>query len=259
MRNILTGAFFSLSLIAGGAQADKGETVRIAVDLPYEPFEYRASDGTLEGFDIDLGNALCEEVGVECEWVEQPWDGMIPGLLARKYDAIMSSMVITEEREEKVLFTDPYSATPRVWISPIDREVDLQNEEDIEGLNVGVQRATLQDRYVTEIYGDMVNIRRYDDIDDVITDMQSGRLDLTFMNYPIAEEYLNIGKDGSMFKRVSDFIKEPSHIFGKGVGIAFRKRDTDIVEKFNEALKTIKSNGIYDSIMEKYFDYDVSA
>ena len=259
MKKALLGTLFSMSLVCGVAQASEEDTIRIAVDIPYEPFEYKTPDGTLTGFDIDLGNALCREIGIECEWVEQPWDGMIPGLLARKYDAIMSSMVINEEREKRVLFTDPYSATPRAWISQAGRGFDVKNKEDIRGLNVGVQRATLQDRYVTELYGDVVDIRRYGDIDDVLVDMQSGRLDLTFMNYPIAEEYLGVGQDGSDFERVSELITEPDHIFGKGVGIAFRKRDNELVEKFNEALEAIKNDGTYRRIMEKYFNYDISS
>ena len=138
MKKALLGTLFSMSLVCGVAQASEEDTIRIAVDIPYEPFEYKTPDGTLTGFDIDLGNALCREIGIECEWVEQPWDGMIPGLLARKYDAIMSSMVINEEREKRVLFTDPYSATPRAWISQAGRGFDVKNKEDIRGLNVGV-------------------------------------------------------------------------------------------------------------------------
>ncbi|WP_129139419.1 transporter substrate-binding domain-containing protein [Modicisalibacter coralii] len=256
MKKLLASTLIGLSVMATGAQAD--DTVRIAVDVPYEPFEYKTPDGTLEGFDIDLGNALCKEVGVQCEWVTQPWDGIIPGLLARKYDAIMSSMVITPERERKVLFTHPYSATPRAWIAPADSKIDIHNKQQLEGRSVGVQRATLQDRYVTELYGDVLDVRRYDDIDDVITDMRAGRLDLAFMNYPIAEKYLEIDSGKSEFKRISGFIKGPEKFFGKGVGIAFRKRDKELVERFNEALATIRDNGTYDRIMKKYFRYDIS-
>ncbi|MES3676856.1 transporter substrate-binding domain-containing protein [Halomonas elongata] len=258
MKNFITSTILSLAMVAGSTQANNQETVSFAVDIPYEPFEYKKPDGSLTGFDIDLGNALCEEINIKCEWIVQPWDGMIPGLLARKYDAIMSSMVITEERERKVLFTTPYSATPRIWVSPTSKTFDIRDKKQLEGLNVGVQRATLQDRYVTELYGDTLNVLRYDDIDDVIMDMRSSRLDLAFMNYPIAEKYLKINTENSEFKKSSELIKGPAEFFGKGVGIAFRKRDQELVDTFNQALETIKENGTYDKIAKKYFNYDIS-
>ncbi|TDX31712.1 amino acid ABC transporter substrate-binding protein (PAAT family) [Modicisalibacter xianhensis] len=248
----LTSAVFS-----GAAMARDDDPIRLAVDVPYEPFEYKTADGTLTGFEVDLGNAVCDYLEVECTWVEQPWDGMIPGLMARKYDAIMSSMAITEERAQQVLFSEPYYTTPSAWITAKDRDIDIQDKESLKGLTVGVQRATIQDRYVTDLYGDVLEIRRYGSADDVIADMQTGRLDLTFMDYPIAEASIDIDTEGSEFKRISDFIKEPKKYFGQGVGVAFRKRDKALAEKFNEALAELKANGTYDEIMNKYFTYDV--
>ena len=80
--------------------------------------EYRTPDGELTGFDIELGNALCAEIGIQCEWVVQGWDGIIPGLMARKYDAIMSSMTINDDRRKQVLFSDPYFTPPSAWFAP---------------------------------------------------------------------------------------------------------------------------------------------
>ena len=94
MKKLLTTSLLGAALIAGVAQAQDTEQLRIGVDVPYEPMEYRTPDGELTGFDIELGNALCAQIKAECEWVVQAWDGIIPGLLARKYDAIMSSMTI---------------------------------------------------------------------------------------------------------------------------------------------------------------------
>ncbi|WP_129139418.1 transporter substrate-binding domain-containing protein [Modicisalibacter coralii] len=256
MRQLLASSLIGLAIVTGTVHAD--DTVRIALDVPYEPFEYRDADGELTGFDIDLGNALCKEAGVECEWVIQRWDGLIPGLMARKYDAIMSSMVITAERERKVLFTHPYSATPRAWIAPADRTIDIDDKPQLAGMTVGVERATLQDRYITDLYGDAMTVRRYDTVDDMIVDLQTGRLKLAFMNYPIAETHLHVDAQGSEFKRVSGFIKGPEKYFGKGVGIAFRKRDKALVERFNDALDTLRDNGTYDEIMKTYFSYDIS-
>ena len=175
--------------------------------MPYEPFEYKTADGTLTGFEIDLGNAVCERLEIQCTWVEQPWDGMIPALMARKFDAIMSSMAITEERSRQVLFSEPYYTTPSAWITPRGRDIDIADKASLEGLSVGVQRATLQDRYVTDLYGDVLEVRRYASADDVVADLRAGRLDLTFMDYPIAEAMIDIDTEQSDFVRISVFTK----------------------------------------------------
>ncbi|GHE21705.1 transporter substrate-binding domain-containing protein [Halomonas urumqiensis] len=253
--NLLLAATLAAGLTTT-VQASEDE-LRLGVDLPYEPFMYRQSNGELAGFEIELGNAVCDYLDVTCTWVEQAWDGIIPGLMARKYDAIMSSMAITEERAAQVLFSEPYYTTPSAWITTQGREIDIDDRESLDDLVVGVQRATLQDNYVTELYGDVVEIRRYTSGDDVIADMRAGRLDLTFMDYPVAEAAMDLDSDESDFKRVSDFIKKPDHIFGEGVGLAFRKRDGELAERINAALAALKEDGTYDEIMNRYFNYDI--
>lgn len=247
----------SMSFVSTTAAARDYSEVRLGVDIPYEPFMYREADGTLTGFEIELGNAVCDYLEINCTWVEQDWDGIIPGLLARNYDAIMSSMAITDERAQRVLFSEAYYTTPSSWITTRERDIDIEDRASLEGLTVGVQRATNQDNYVTELYGDILEIRRYTGVDDVVTDLMAGRLDLTFMDYPIAEAAIEIDTPESEFQRISDFIKKPEHIFGKGVGVAFRPRDEALAERFNKALSELKENGTYDEIMNRYFKYDV--
>lgn len=253
----ILAAGVSLSLVSTAALARDYDEIRLGVDVPYEPFMYREADGTLTGFEIELGNAACAYLEVSCTWVEQDWDGIIPGLLARNYDAIMSSMAITDERAQRVLFSEAYYTTPSAWITTRDKEIDIEDRASLEGLTVGVQRATLQDNYVTQLYGDVLEIRRYTGADDVVTDLMGGRLDLTFMDYPIAEATIDIDTPESDFQRISDFIKQPEEILGQGVGMAFRPRDEALAERFNEALRALKENGTYDEIMNRYFNYDV--
>ncbi|EWH03304.1 transporter substrate-binding domain-containing protein [Halomonas sp. BC04] len=255
--SLLLAATLGAALVAGTAQARDYSDIRLGVDLPYEPFMYRQADGELTGFEIELGEAVCAYLEATCTWVEQDWDGIIPGLLARNYDAIMSSMSINEERAQQVLFSEPYYTTPSVWVTALDREIDIDDRASLEGLVVGVQRATLQDNYVTELYGDVVEVRRYTGGSEVVTDMRAGRLDLAFMDYPVAESNMAIDTDESEFKRISGFIKEPAHIFGEGVGVAFRKRDQALADDFNEALTALKEDGTYDEIMNRYFSYDI--
>ncbi|HSH57264.1 MAG TPA: transporter substrate-binding domain-containing protein, partial [Halomonas sp.] len=159
LHKILSLGAIGAALVASSASADVRD-LRIAVDVPYEPMEYRTPDGELTGFDIDLGNALCAEIGIDCEWVVQGWDGIIPGLMARKYDAIMSSMTINEQRREQVLFSEPYITPPSAWFAPADVEIGTPSNETLEGMTIGVQRGTLQDNYATDMYGDVADVKR---------------------------------------------------------------------------------------------------
>ena len=230
-----------------GFAADK---LKLAVDVPYEPFEYKAPDGTLTGFEIDLGNAVCAEIKADCEWVIQAWDGIIPGLLARKYDAIFSSMSITPERAEKVLFSDGYYNTPSAWFGKKGMDLDVTSKDALKGKRVGVQRGTLQDDYVTNQVGaDVVDIKRYTTADDLVLDLTGGRIDLVFLDFPVGES--TILKDDS-YQSIGENVQ-----VGDGVGAAFRKRDAELADKFNAALKKLKEDGTYDEIMKKYFAYSI--
>ncbi|PXY00138.1 ABC transporter substrate-binding protein [Halomonas sp. LBP4] len=251
LQTILSLGVLGAAMIAGSASAEVRD-IRIGVDVPYEPMEYRTPDGELTGFDIDLGNALCAEIGIECEWVVQGWDGIIPGLMARKYDAIMSSMTINEQRREQVLFSDPYITPPSAWFAPADVEIGTPSEESLEGLTLGVQRGTLQDNYVTDLYGDVAEVNRYATADDMVLDMDSGRLDAVFLDFPIGKSTL-LDSEAGDYKLVGEMITEPQEYFGEGFGIAFRQRDQELAEAFNEALATLRENGTYDEIHERYF------
>lgn len=237
--------------MTSAVEAKEWDTIRAGVDAPYPPFEYKASDGTLTGFEIELGNAVCQEItNKDCEWVIQAWDGIIPGLLARKYDMIFSSMSINEERMKRVLFSEPYYTTPSAFFAPNGKNFDPDNAA---GTRVGVQRATIQDTYVTEFLSD-AEVVRYTTADDMVVDLQGGRLDAMFIDAPVGIEML---ADSDSIQQVGEFVKEPVRIFGEGVGAAFRKRDTDLEDQVSAALEKLKNDGTYDRIMEKYFEFDI--
>ncbi|PRY63533.1 amino acid ABC transporter substrate-binding protein (PAAT family) [Vreelandella songnenensis] len=253
MKKLLSVSLIGLAVAAASsAQARDYDHVRIGVDVPYVPMEYRTAEGDLTGFDIDLGNAMCEEIGVTCEWIEQEWDGIIPGLLSRNYDAVMSSMTINDERRQQVLFSEPYITMPSAWFAASDLDIDEANEETLEGLTIGVQRGTLQDNYVTDNYGSVADISRYSTADDMVLDMDAQRLDIVFLDFPIGQSTLVENEDGD-YVIVGEQITEPKEYFGDGFGIAFRQRDEALAEKFNEALATLKEDGTYDEIYTRYF------
>lgn len=242
---------FALTLASTVVQARDGDALRVAMDAPYPPFGMIQPDGSLSGFEVELGNAVCQDITNQpCDWVVQAWDGIIPGLLARKYDMIFSSMAITDERKKAVLFSDPYYTTPSAFFVRKSTKFDPDHAE---GLRIGVQRATNQDRYVTEFLPD-ADIVRYTKTDDVALDLSGGRLDAMFVDAPVG---IDLAKTDGDIKRVGDFIKTPDRIFGMGVGAAFRQRDKALQEKVNASLEKLKTNGVYDRIMDKYFDFNV--
>ncbi|WP_299259327.1 transporter substrate-binding domain-containing protein [uncultured Kushneria sp.] len=258
MKRLLSATCMATLLISGGAMAKTPDSVKLAIDVPYEPFVYRAPNGQLEGFEIDLGNELCKRAELECSWVEQPWDGIIPGLMARKYDAILSSMAITPERERQVPFSIPYYNTPSIWITARDRDISIDDHDSLKGLSVGVQRGSIRDVYVTEMYGDVLDIRRYGSSQDVENDLETGRLDLAFEDYPLAMESIDFRDDDSPFKQIGPEISTPKRIFGSGAAMAFRTRDKALAETFNQAIRDVYADGTFDKLMQQYFDYDLS-
>ncbi|MBR9870396.1 MAG: transporter substrate-binding domain-containing protein [Gammaproteobacteria bacterium] len=246
MKKLLIAASCAMAMFASGAQA---QDLRIAFDVPYEPFEYKDDNGELTGFEVELASAMCEELEANCEFVIQAWDGMIPGLLARKFDLIMSSMSITEERAKRVLFSDPYYITPGGWFGPESFNTDVTDLEAMKGKTVGVQRGTTMDTYVTENMHSAVTIKRYTTAEDMVLDLEGQRIDVAFVDYPVGEQTI-LNREG--FKEVGEPVK-----LGEGVGVAMRKRDAKLAKEINAALKTLKENGTYDTIMAKYFNYDI--
>ncbi|EAT12653.1 transporter substrate-binding domain-containing protein [Bermanella marisrubri] len=239
------------SALALSVSANAADPIRVAVDAPYPPFEYKAPDGSLTGFEIELGNAVCQEITKQdCDWVIQAWDGIIPGLLARKYDMIFSSMSINEKRKQKVLFSEPYYQTPSAFFA---EKGNGFNPTDSKGKRIGVQRATVQDTYLTEMHKE-AEIVRYTTADDMVIDLKGERLDALFVDAPVGESML---KDDKGYEQVGDMVNKPVSIFGEGIAAAFNKRNKDLEKKVSAALKKLKNDGTYDRIMKKYFSYSI--
>lgn len=254
-RIVLAGIICVALAVAGTAGAKEWTKVRIGVEGAYPPFSYVQPDGTLAGFDIDIAKALGEAMGAEVVLVPQDWDGIIPALLAKKYDAIIASMSITEERMKKVAFTNKYYHTPAKFVAR-KGAMETFSPEALKGKIVGVQRATIHDKYITDNYGQDVEIKRYGTQDEAYLDLVAGRVDMLLADSVALSDGFLQKEEGKDYTFVGPDLVD-TRWFGPGAGIAIRKEDTDLVEQFNKAIETIRANGVYKSIQDKYFDFDV--
>ena len=142
----LTLSALALMAAAGALQAKEYKEIRFATDPSYAPFESKAPDGSLVGFDIDLGNAICEHLKVKCVWMANDFDGMIPGLKARKFDGVISSMTVTEARKKEIDFSDKLFTSPTAMISKKGSGL-MATPESLKGKSVGVEQGTIQETY----------------------------------------------------------------------------------------------------------------
>ncbi len=254
-RALLVAVVVMLVALAGNVQANDWKKIRIGVEGAYPPFSYVEPNGELAGFDIDIAKALGEAMGAEVTLVAQDWDGIIPALLAKKYDAIIASMSITEERKKKVAFTNKYYKTPAKFICKKGLMTEF-SKENMKGKVVGAQRATIHDRYLTDNYGNDVEIKRYGTQDEAYLDLTAGRVDMLIADSVALSDGFLKKPEGSDYQFIGPDLTD-SKWFGDGAGIAVRKEDTALVDKLNQAIETIRSNGTYKAIQDKYFDFNV--
>ncbi|WP_417517920.1 ABC transporter substrate-binding protein [Minwuia sp.] len=250
MKKILAlAAIAAFSLAAGSAQAGS-HTLKIGTEGAYPPFNNLTADGKLVGFDIDIAKALCAEMKVECTFVTQDWDGIIPALQAGKFDAIIASMSITDERKKKVDFTDKYYNTPPAVAVRKDSDLTMGNFAD---KAIGAQASTTHSNYAEATWTD-ADVRLYPTADEYKLDLSNGRLDAVVDDVTVLQEWIE-SDDGACCK-ILGTIKPVPEIHGLGAGIAVRKGETELTEKFNAAIQAIRANGTYKTINDKYFTFD---
>ncbi len=234
------------------ASAGAAEKIRIGTEGAYPPFNYMTAGGELAGFDVEIAEALCAEMGVECEFVIQDWDGMIPALLSGKYDAIIASMSITEERKKKVDFTEKYYNTPPAI--GVAKDSDIRGSADLAGRVIGAQGSTTHSNYAEAKFGDS-EVRLYPTPDEYKLDLESGRVDAVIDDVVVLSEWVKT-PEGSCCKVLETLPTDPV-INGEGAGIAIRKGENELREMFNKAIMGIRANGKYKAINDKYFEFDV--
>jgi histidine transport system substrate-binding protein len=254
-------AGLALALVTFAAQAKEWKEIRLATEGAYPPFNETAPDGSVRGFDVDIGNAVCAEMKAKCTWVKQEWDGMIPALVSRKFDAIIASMSITEERKKKVDFSDKYYATPLALVAKQGSPL-VPTADSLKGKKVGVQRGTIADNFATKFWEPKgVTVVRYAKQEEAYLDLGAGRMDAGFADMLEAQGGFIDKPEGKGFAFVGDKVfgrtAEEKAVIGEGIGIAVRKKDADLKAAFNKAIAAIRANGTYDKIRVKYFQADI--
>jgi lysine-arginine-ornithine-binding protein len=247
---VAIGATIVVAAGIGMASATDWRTVRIGIEAAYPPFNGYNANNELVGFDYDIGLALCAKMGVECTFVAQDWDGMIPALLAGKYDAIVSSMSITDERKEVVDFTDKYYTNSLTFVAPKDTDIADVSPAGMSGKVLGAQGSTVSAAFLEENYGD-ADIKLYPTQDDAYLDLAAGRLDAVLADVGPSNLWLG-GDDGQCCAFVGEAVVKDDL-----VGIAIRKEDGDLKEMFNKAIADIVADGTYGEINAKYFPFSI--
>ncbi len=228
--------------------------LKLGVEGAYPPFSMIAKSGQLEGFDIDIAQALCQRMQVKCELVQMEFDALIPGLKAKKIDAIVASRSITPERRKNVDFSVKYYHTPARLVAKVGALTDV-SPAGLKGRKIGVQRTTIHDRFATATFKDS-QIVRYAKQDEVVLDMKSGRIDATLMDVVAADEGFLKTPAGQGFAFVGPSYTDPA-FFGDGAGIAVRKGDNALRQRLDTAIAAIRADSTYKKIMGKYFAYDI--
>lgn len=237
------------------------ETLRVGMECTYAPFNYRDADGELQGYDVDVAKGVAEIVGFEIEYVCQEWDGMIPALLANKFDLIIASMSITEKRLKQMDFSAPYRVSIGRLIGPNDSDWNLFDEAgapvaaNFAGKKVGIERSSTYADWFQAVLPD-ADIVYYDGSDPLYLDLQNGRVDMIMTNPMKAHLKFLSKEDGAGFKFVSPAIDEEKY-FGVGVGIGLRKGQPELKAKLDEAVIELVKNGSLEEYALKIFPFPI--
>jgi polar amino acid transport system substrate-binding protein len=257
-RRTLCAALLGLAagLLGANAEAKEWKTVRVGTDATYPPFESVDSKGESVGWEIAYAKALCSKMGVTCTFQNQDWDGIIPSLLAGKFDVIISSMNVTPPRREKVLFSDVYYATSPVFVGAAADKSDDVSPEKLKGKTIGAQSSTTFANYLNKYYKD-IDIKLYPGGDEPLIELKNGRLDYAVNDIIVSQTFID--KSGAGCCRIVSKIDRAKYpdIFGPGVGAAFRKDDTDLADMFNKAIAALAADGTFDTLAAKYFKVSI--
>jgi polar amino acid transport system substrate-binding protein len=252
-RFIATALLSAVGASGALAQAKEWKEIRIGTEGAYPPYNNLNAKKELEGFEIDLGNLLCEKMKVKCTWVVQDWDGIIPALQANKYDVIFAGMNATDERRKQVDFTAVYSKTPIWAVGPKNTKSDDISPAALKGKTIGTQSSTIHANYLEKFYKDS-DIRLYPTQEEANLDLINGRLDYNVADALALADFLR-GQGKDCCRRIAE-VKRDDAIHGAGVAGAVRKSDTALKELINKAIAEAIADGSHKKLEDKWFKYD---
>ena len=224
-----------------GFAADK---VRFGTEGAYAPWNFMDDSGKLAGFEIELGNELCRRAKLECEFVVNEWDSIIPNLIAGNYDGIMAGMSVTDERKETIMFSDEYyPADPSRFAVAKGDTFDFDN---LKGVKIGAQGATVQAAHLEANFKEGNTIKLYEKPDQSVADLAAGNIDILLAD----GSFLDPVVEGSAGNIV---FAGPNVQIGGGVAIGMRQKDTELGGKLNAALAEVKKDGTLDKMIQEFF------
>jgi len=249
MQNYKKILLAAAATLAFGTHAVAAEKLRLGTEGAYPPFNLIDASGKAGGFDVEIGQALCAKMKVECDVVTSDWDGIIPALNAKKFDFLIASMSITDDRKQAVDFTEPYYTNKLQFVAPKGNEFKT-DAASLKGKVIGAQRATIAGTWLEDNLGKVVDIKLYDTQENAYLDLSSGRLDGILADTFVQWEWLK-SDAGKNFEFKGDPVFDNDKI-----GIAVRKGDA-LREKLNSALQEIVADGTYKKINDKYFPFSI--
>lgn len=257
MKKLKIALLLGCAVASFSALAD-GSTLKFGLEAQYPPFESKSATGELQGFDIDLGNAVCAAASVKCDWYDTSFDGLIAALQARKFDAINSAMNVTDKRRQAIDFTNVIYRVPTKLIAKKDSGL-LPTTDSLKGTHIGVLQGSIQESYAQAHWAPKgVDIVSYQDQNQVYLDLSSGRLDGTLVLAPAGQTGFLSRPDGKDYGFVGDAVRDDK-ILGSGIAFGLRKGDTQLKEKLDTAIAKVQKDGVVKELSKKYFgDIDVS-
>ncbi|PJE35720.1 amino acid ABC transporter [Pseudooceanicola lipolyticus] len=238
MKTLVIGTL-ALALSAGMAMA---QTVRMGTEGAYPPYNFINDAGEVDGFERELGDELCSRAGLTCEWVKNDWDSIIPNLVSGNYDTIIAGMSITDERDEVIDFTqDYYPPTESAYVAGSE-------DADLTGGVIAAQTGTIQAGYIAESGATLVEFATPE---ETIAAVRNGEADAVFADYdylvPIVED------SGGALMFVGDGVP-----LGGGIGLGLRESDTELKDKFDAAITSMKEDGSLNELLTKWFGDDIT-
>ena len=231
---------------AGWGNIMEKDVLRVGTESTYPPYEFRGDNNELKGFDIDMMETIAEKIGKKVEWVDMPFDSLIPSLVEKKIDLVVAGLSWTPERAKSVAFSENYETSISAFVTA-EANDSLKGMDDVKGKAIAVQLGTVQEKHLSSLDG--ITVKTFQKFDDCLEEVIQGRADAAFMDAPVAKSY--VGQENFAGKIKVAFEEE---IKGEGKAIAMNLGEDELLEAVNKALEELSSSGKLFELMTKWFE-----